>query len=221
MLYGPPGAGKGIQANLLADKLGLVHFDTGRFLESVVHDPKRKRERMIRRERRLFDTGKLLTPSFVLREVSREARRIAKCGLGLVFSGSPRTLYEAKGLIPLLEKLYGRKRVIPLVIQISPSVSIKRNSARLVCSFCGYPLLTEYYPVKRPTYCPLCGAKFYRRSLDRPEVIKVRLKEYENRTAPVLQFLKERGYVISKIDGRPAPHKVFQKISAAVARKAK
>src|SRR5216684_407270 len=76
MLYGPPGSGKGTQANLIADKLDLVHFDTGKFLEAAVHDPKRQKEKIIQRERKLFDSGILMTPSFVTKEVQRHARRI-------------------------------------------------------------------------------------------------------------------------------------------------
>src|SRR5258708_22322195 len=107
ILYGPPGAGKGTQANLLADKLDLIHFDTGKFLESIVHNPKRQKEKLVRRERALFDGGMLMTPSFVTGEVKREAKHIAAADWGLIFSGSPRTMYEAERLYPEFEKLYG------------------------------------------------------------------------------------------------------------------
>lgn len=212
VLYGPPGSGKGTQANLIADKLGVTHFDTGKFLEAVVHDPKRRKDKVIQRERKNFDTGILVTPSFTLREVVRETIRIGKCGLGIIFSGSPRTVYEAKGLYPLFEKLYGKKNVHIFELKLSPADSIKRNSSRLVCHVCGYTLLTKYYPVKKAKHCPVCAGAFYRRTLDTPEVIKVRLKQYHDRTEPIFEIVKKHGYKINRVDARPAPYRVLNEI---------
>lgn len=212
VLYAPPGGGKGTQANLLADKLGLIHFDTGRFVEAVVHDPKRQKEAVIRKERKNFDTGILLTPSFVLREVKREVQMLAAAGWGVIFSGSPRTMFEAEGLVPILEKLYGKKKVFFVRLDIDPEHSMERNSARLICTVCHAPLLTKYYPSKMRKHCPICGGSFYRRTLDNPKVIKVRLKEYADRTEPIFDYVKKRGYKINKVDGRPAPFQVFEQI---------
>ncbi len=212
ILYGPPGSGKGTQANLLADKLGLIHFDTGKILESVVHDPARQSSAVVRRERKLFDGGKLMTPSFVLNEVRRETMRLAKAGWGVVFSGSPRTMFEAKGLMPLLEKYHGKKNIFVFLLRVSDATSIKRNSSRMMCKFCGYGLLTAYYPSRHPKYCPVCGGSFYRRTLDNPKTIRVRLVEYEKRTKPIFEFLKNRGYRLHAVDARPAPYKIFQRI---------
>lgn len=211
ILYGAPGSGKGMQADLLARRLGILHFDTGRFLESVVHDPARQREKIVRRERKLFDTGILMTPSFVLREVSRRVRDVRKVGLGVVFSGSPRTLFEAEGLIPLVEKLYGKRSIYIVVLEVPESVSMKRNGARLVCSTCRTPLLTRLFP-RGAKQCPLCGGAFYRRSLDNPKVMSVRLKEYRNRTQPIFGYLRKRGYQVKKVDGTPLPFKVFKEV---------
>jgi adenylate kinase len=212
ILYGPPGSGKGTQANLLAAKLGALHFDTGRFCESVVHDPARQKEKVIQRERRLFDGGQLMTPSFVLQEVSKAVKTIRKAGWGVVFSGSPRTVFEFKGLMPLLEKLYGKKNVFVFVLTVPKTASIVRNSRRVLCSVCKAPLLTAYYPSKKPKYCPICAGPLYRRTLDNPKTITVRLNEYENRTEPIFALLRKRGYRLNEIDGRPAPYKILKKI---------
>ena len=211
ILYGPPGSGKGTQANLLADNLGLIHFDTGKFLESIWYDPKRQKEKLVQREKKFFEGGQLSTPSFVAKEVIKEIKNISKADWGLVFSGSPRTVYEAEQEMPVLEKLYGRKNIFIFVLKLSPQMSIKRNSARLICRTCGYGLLTAYYS-KNPKHCPVCGGKFYKRTLDKPEIIKVRLKEYYNRTEPVFAFLTNRGYKLYDINAAPAPYKVFEKI---------
>jgi adenylate kinase len=212
ILYGPPGSGKGTQANLLADKLGLIHFDTGRFLESVVHDPNRQNEKVVQRERKLYDGGILMTPSFVLREVARKAKEIHRAGWGLVFSGSPRTIYEAERLVPDLEKLYGKKNISIFELRLSAKDSIARNSARLRCAVCGYGLLTAYYPKVKARHCPVCGGSFYRRTDDKVHIIKRRLIEYHERTEPIIGLLKKRGYKVHSLDARPAPYKVLKKI---------
>jgi adenylate kinase len=212
ILYGPPGSGKGTQANLLASKLDIVHFDTGKFLESVVHDPARQKEKIIKRERKLFDGGILMTPSFVLKEVVKAVKKIRVADWGLVFSGSPRTIYEAEGLMPVLERLYDKKNIFVFALKMPADFSVRRNGNRLVCSVCGYTLLAQYYPKVKARYCPVCGGPFYRRTLDNAKTIKVRLKEYTNRTEPIFGVLKKRGYMVREIDAKPAPYKVFAKI---------
>lgn len=211
-MYGPPGSGKGTQANLLATKLDLIHFDTGRFCENLVHDPDRQKEKIVQRERKLFDSGILMTPSFVLREVSKKVKSIAKTGHGVVFSGSPRTVYEAEKLVPLLEKLYKKKNIFVFQLKMGESFSVKRNGNRILCSVCKVPLLTKYYPSKNPKHCPICAGPFYKRSLDKVETIKVRLRQYRERTEPILQILKKRGYKIHTLSAEPAPYKVFNEI---------
>ena len=218
IIYGPPGSGKGTQAKLIADKLGLIHFDTGRYIEQVVHNPVNKNDKIIQRERKLFDSGILCSPSWVLKIVSEKTRQLAKIGFGVVFSGSPRTLYEAlgnknqSGLIDVLEKNYGRENVFVFNVDISDKNSIKRNGNRLMCSVCGIQLLATFKDVGRLKMCPFCGGKLYRRTLDKPEIIKVRLKEYRERTLPIQKELKKRGYKIININGEPLPEKVFQAI---------
>jgi len=144
----------------------------------------------------------------------REVKRIAGAGLGIIFSGSPRTLYEAKGLLPILRRLYGLKRIFILTLEIPERISLTRNSSRLICRACGTPLLTAYYPKTKlpPQHCPLCGGPFYRRTLDVPKVIKVRLMEYRERTKPVLEFAKKKGFRIKRINAKPAPYLVFRQI---------
>ncbi len=216
ILYGPPGSGKGTQGNLLAAKLHLVHFDSGRLLESIVYDPERQKEKRIKIERKNFETGKLMTPSFVLREVRKKFVKLGKAGVGFVSSGSPRTLFEAKGEIPILERYFRKENMYIFVISVSHRVSVERNSQRLVCRMCGYPVLLSFYPTKHPTHCPLCGGPLYHRSLDKKDVIPIRIKEYNERTRPILDFMKKRGYIIHKVKSGRAPYQVSEKISRIV-----
>lgn len=214
VIYGPPGAGKGTQANLTANCFSFVHFDTGKYLESLIYNPTYKKNAIIKRERNLFETGKLMTPSWVFDVVKTRAEKIAKAGLGIILSGSPRTLYETKNFLPILEKLYGRKNILFFVIKVAPSASIKRNSHRLLCIVCGFPILylkeTEHFNVK--SKCPFCGGKLFRRSLDKLQIIKKRIEEYDTRTKPIFAELKKRGYRLFEIKGTALPFGVFKNI---------
>jgi adenylate kinase len=214
MFYGPPGAGKGTQANLLANRLGMVHFDTGKYLEQVVHDPALQHNPEIRNAREIFDSGALVDPAFVLKITADKSKEIAKAGFGLVFSGSPRTLFEAfgdrthKGLIEVLEKQYGKKNVIPVFLKIDPKISIMRNSKRKICAVCGTAILYNDQTHSHTT-CPLCGGQLKQRVVDNPAVFKTRIREYQERTLPIIAGLKKRGYKIITVSGGPLPFLVF------------
>ncbi len=214
IIYGPPGSGKGTQADLLMRKYNFIHFDTGRYIESLVHDPKLRKNPVIRREGKLFDTGILCTPSWVLKVVREAVQKIAKAGYGVIFSGSPRTLFEAfgdkshKGLFAVLTRFYGKKNINIVRLKIRSQTSIKRNSNRWVCSVCGLPILAA----SKLRNCSFCSGPAKRRTLDKPEVIKVRLKEYEERTLPIVKEAKKLGIKIMEIDGEPAPYKVHGQI---------
>lgn len=214
IVYGPPGSGKGTQADLLARKYNLIHLDTGRYLESLFRSPTAKKDPILKREKALFDSGKLCTPEWVLKITKEEAERIARAGYSIVFSGSPRTMFEAfgegktKGLLEALAKAYGKKNISVVLLSVRDETSIKRNSHRLVCSQCGLPKLES----ASLGHCPLCAGPMRTRSLDKPEVIKVRLKEYRERTYPIVAEMKKHGFKVSKINGEPLPYKVSDTI---------
>lgn len=215
IFFGPPGSGKGIEADLLARTKGFIYFDTGRFIEKIVHNPKFKKNKIIQQARKLFDAGKLTTPSWVLKEIlSKITKKISKADFSVVFSGSPRSAYEAfgdsknKGLIDILEQEYGKKNIKIIFLKVKPETSIKRNSARLVCSLCATPVLS----LEKLKYCPLCGAKLRKRIFDNPEAIKIRLNEFQNRTKPILKELKNRSYKIIEINAESLPFEVFRRI---------
>lgn len=221
LFYGAPGSGKGTQADLLSKKFGFYHFDTGKNIEQTINDPENLKDENMRKEKELFDSGRLNTPAWVLKEVViKKTESLAKVGVRLVFSGSPRTLFEAfgdeenTGLVDILEKLYGKENVGIFYINVKPETSIFRNSNRSVCSVCGTPVLYQKECVV--VSCPLCSAPLRKRSLDKPETIKVRLEEYENRTQPILEKLKERGFEVNIIDGEPAPFEVFEEIKKKI-----
>lgn len=224
VIYGLPGAGKGTQANLFVAVLGLHHFDTGKFIERFVHDPQNQDNEIVKRERSLFDEGKLNTPSWILKIMQEKIGKLANADLSIVFSGSPRTMFEAfgdsenQGLIENLERLYGRENVHFIRLNVPSLISIWRNCHRMICSTCsaiildGAMLSKTKAAGKAVTYCPFCASLLYKRVLDNPETMTVRLKEYEERTEPVIKELRSRGYKIKEIDGIGKPYKIFGQI---------
>src|SRR3989344_2574441 len=230
IMYGPPGAGKGTQAELLSRKMNVTHFDTGRYIESLVHSKEAGTDPVLKQEQINFDEGKLCTPSWVLNIIEEATRKIALTGQGVVFSGSPRTMYEAfgepeegsdaekrpeGGLIKVLEEIYGKDNIIVFTISIDEASSIKRNSTRMICSVCGLPIMS----ISDANICGFCGGPAKKRTLDNPEVIKVRLEEYKKRTYPIIKQLKQEKYRIEEIDGTPAPYKVFEQILSSLSPK--
>lgn len=222
IILGPPGAGKGTQADLLVESFGFFHFETSKVIEEEVrtHDDSDVMTIDGTRyrygdERINFETGILVTPAVVSFWIEQKIRELAAKGQRLVFSGSPRTLPESQKLVPLLEDLYGKDTIYSVILTIPPEESIHRNSNRRICSRCRYPVpyLEETKGLVR---CPKCGGELVRRgSLDTPEVIKVRLKEYAERTAPIEHYLRERKISIKEVSGVGSIGEVAERIRAA------
>lgn len=211
IIYGPPGSGKGTQARKAAEYFNLEHFDTGQVIEKKIHNPALQDDPIIQREKKNFETGKLCTPEWVDSLVVDEVKKAHQINKGIVFSGYPRTFSEAETIIPVLEKFYGKENIYVLRINIKPGTSIFRNSHRRVCKKCGHPLV--YAPEnERLEKCPKCGGQLVKRILDKPEVIKVRLKEFKERTEPIYNFLEEKGIEVIDIDGEPAVERVWQTV---------
>lgn len=202
VLIGPPGAGKGTQADLLAEDFGMIHLEASKVIEAkfASADPN---DAEIQHEKNLNATGFLNTPATVTKWVLERVRQLAKEGSGLVFSGNPRTLEEAENEVPVFEELYGRPNVVALNINVSEEVSIFRNSHRRICAANRHPIPADF----AGETCLKDGSALKRRvnekgeSLDDPKVIPTRLREYRERTEPILQFLIKQGYNIIKING--------------------
>lgn len=216
IIYGPPGCGKGTQAEEIARHFNVEHFDTGRIIQNTINDPQKLQDPVVQKEKELFDKGILCTPEWVAGLVEEGIKKFHQNNKGIVFSGSPRTMFEAERIIPLLENLYGKENIHVVQIIIKPETSIFRNSHRRICNKCGQSIVyTEENA--RLTNCVECGGELIERgSLDTPDVIKVRIKEYEERTAPIYNLLKTKGIQIHQIDGEPAPNIVTENIFNAI-----
>lgn len=224
ILLGPPGSGKGTQAELLSEKLDSYHLETSEIIEKNLAKAKKNdfvtvknKKYFLSEEKRLRESGTLMSPPLITFWTKNKIRELAKEENGIVTSGSPRTLYEGKELIPLLKKLYGAKNIKVILIKLSGKDSIWRNFHRRSCELMRHPILyiKETAKLKK---CPLDGSKFIVRKDDNPEIIKIRLKEYKQRTFPLIELFRKQGLKVKEVEGKQSVEGVFKDILKVILR---
>lgn len=218
LLFGPPGSGKGTQADLLSARFGFVHLDSSRVLEEWfrnVLDSKYVeidgKKYYAGDERKLWESGILMSPPVVAHLMKEKIRQVHGAGKSMVTSGSLRTLYEAEQLYPVMKELYGGN-ISVFSLALHPEQSVYRNSRRRVCELMRHSILANE-ETKGLSRCPLDGSALVKREgLDDEETIKVRLKEYAERTKPVFEYLERMDISIKQVDGNQSVAEVFNDI---------
>lgn len=190
VLLGPPGAGKGTQAQRLADKLGIPQIATGDVLRSAV---KQGTARGLE-AKGYMDRGDLV-PDEVILAIMKETLASDGAKKGSILDGVVRTLPQAEGLNRVLKEL-GRKVDAVLFFDVSDGELVKRLGGRTVCENCQTP-----YTGREPgSRCDKCGGTLVRRKDDEPEAIRNRLAVYGKQTAPVLEWYRTHGAQVRTID---------------------
>ncbi len=218
-LFGQPGAGKGVQAELLSEKLGYYHFESSNIIESCFKKESPEKvfnidgqDFKVGDEIKKWDAGELNSPPFVVQLMVEKIKDLEKDDKSIIFSGSPRTVYEAEKEIPLLKNLYGVENLTFFLLEITPETTIFRNSHRKICELMRHSILFSK-ETENLTLCPLDGSKIIRRkNLDDPETIKNRLKVFTEQTFPVIEFVKKSGIRIHTINGENPPAQVHADI---------
>jgi len=218
ILMGPPGAGKGTQAELLAEKFNLYHLETSEIIEANLSRAKpgdfvivEGKKYFISDEKKKRESGDLMSPPLIAFWMKNKIKELAKEEKGIATSGSPRSLYEGKELVPFLKKLYGAKNIKVILLEISSRETIWRNSHRKTCQLMRHPILFTKETVKLKK-CPFDGSKLLLRPDDTPEIIKRRLKEYKDRTYPLIDYFKKTGLKVLKVNGSPTPDIIFKNL---------
>jgi len=223
IILGPPGAGKGTQASLITDKMGFLYIETSKIIEHKVMNAGEGeveivdgKEYNLLAEKKLWEEGILCSPPLVAFWINQKIRRSADDGESIVFAGSPRTLPESEKVMPVMAELYGKDNIKIVLLELKAEDSIYRNSNRRICELARHPILFNK-ETEDLTMCPLDGSKLTKREkLDDPEIIKVRLREYNERTLPIVEYLESQGFVVKKIDAASAPSIVFNNVLDAV-----
>jgi adenylate kinase len=222
ILLGPPGSGKGTQAELLAEKFNLFHFETSEIIERNLAAAKKgdfvkigNKKYFLSEEKKLREKGKWMSPPLIAFWVKNKIKALFKEGKGIIFSGSPKTLREAEEITPLIKRLYGVSNVKIILIQQKPEVSIWRNSHRRICELMRHPILYTGETAKLKK-CPFDGSKLVFREDSDPKIIKSKLKEFQERTLPVIDYFEKQGIKVKKINGEQSVADVFKDILKAI-----
>ncbi len=229
ILFGPPGAGKGTQSELLSEKMGLYLFETSKILEREFKKAEKldehAQDRFVEIEGEKFDVlnelaiwkrGELCSPPWVTYLSMKEFQRLFDDGDNLIIAGSPRTVYEAEREMPLLARLYGKENINIFMLEISAEATIFRNSHRKICELMRHSILFNKESEKL-TLCSLDGSKLVtRKDLDDPETIKTRLHQYKDRTLPLFDYFNNNGFNVTKINGERSVAEVHEDIFKAI-----
>ena len=208
ILLGPPGAGKGTQADKLKDDFGLPYIGTGDLLRKHKDD-----ESELGREARSYmDNGDLVPDGLVIKMILEEIEE--KGADGFLLDGFPRSVGQADALGDALDE-NGRRLTAAVLIVVEDELVIKRLSGRRQCSN-GHLYHETFDPPKNEGYCDQCGKPLRQRDDDKVEVIKKRLATYHELTEPLIDYYQERG-LLQRFDGSRSPDEVHNLIRATLA----
>jgi adenylate kinase len=210
ILFGPPGAGKGTQADRLRSDFQLPFISTGEMLRANVKDE----TDLGKQAKTYMDAGDLVPDELI---VAMAAERLQQDDAqdGFILDGFPRTLDQARALDKQLGEL-GRRVTAALLIDVSDDEVVRRLAGRRVCVKAGHNYHVEFDPPKREDVCDQDGSRLIQRDDDKPDVIRNRLHVYHDQTEPLIEFYDEQG-VMRRIDGTRPPVEVHDHIRAVIA----
>lgn len=205
ILMGLPGAGKGTQAERIADTYGIPHISTGDMFRAAI-----KEKTGLGRKAKLYMDAGDLVPDEVTIGIVRERLRKDDCQKGFLLDGFPRTVDQAKALEDILTTA-DRQLDCVLYIDVDKAQLLKRLSGRRICSGCGTAYHIIFNPPETENVCDQCGARLYQREDDRQETVKNRLDVNQKQLQPLLEFYRERGSLYT-VNGNRSINAVFADI---------
>ncbi len=202
VLLGPPGAGKGTQAKLLARDLGIPHISTG----DMFRDHKARGTEIGKRVQAIMDAGGLV-PDEITNDMVKDRLGRPDVVKGFILDGYPRTTAQAGFLEEVLRAL-GRALDRVLDYDVPRELLVDRMSGRRSCPKCGAVYHLTSSPPKKAGHCDRDGAELILRADDRPEIVANRLEEYEAKTAPLKRYYQQRG-TLAEVNGVGTPEEIL------------
>jgi len=205
ILLGPPGAGKGTQAQRMVERYRIPQISTGDILRAAVKES----TPLGTKAEGFMDRGQLVPDEIVI-GIIEERLKAKDCNSGFILDGFPRTIPQAEALQPILAKL-GKKIDHVINIEVDSEELVRRLTGRRTCKNCGAMFHVLFQPPKKEGLCDRCGGTLYQRADDNEEAIRTRLNEYEKQTAPLIQYYRGKKNLRS-VQGVGGPDQIFGQI---------
>jgi adenylate kinase len=209
VLLGPPGVGKGTQAEILASKTGLPHISSG----DLFRENMKNNTELGKRAKSYMDKGELV-PDDVTIDMVRDRISREDCMNGAILDGFPRTPPQADALQAMLAEFHGGVDVVPF-ITAAPEVLVERASGRWTCRGQGHIYHEKFNPPKVAGKCDFDGTELYQREDDKTDTVARRIRVYLEQTAPLVDYYKAEGKLV-EIDGTQAIDGVTTALLSAI-----
>ena len=209
ILLGPPGAGKGTQAQFLIEEYGIPQISTGDMLRAAVKEG----TPMGLKAKACMDAGELV-PDEVVVGIVRERLQKQDCAKGFILDGFPRTVPQADALKDTLEQL-GKSIDAAVALTVDTEALVERLAGRRTCSQCGAGYHLQYDPPTQAGICDKCGAALVQRDDDKEETVRNRMQVYAQQTQPLIDYYAGSG-VLFEIDGMESIDSVRENIKRSL-----
>jgi adenylate kinase len=209
IILGPPGAGKGTQAQLISNEYGISKLSTGDILRSFCKED----SDLCSKAKTFMDTGHLVPDDLIIKIVKAELKK-PEIARGYILDGFPRTVFQAEALDDLLLEMNDRIDYV-FILDASLNEIVKRLSGRRSCPGCGRTYHIFYNPPEVEGRCNFCGSVLFQRQDDSEETINHRLHVYENQTKPLIKYYTKKG-VVYHVNGLGEINDIYMLINSFI-----
>ncbi len=209
IIIGPPGAGKGTQATILAEKCKIPHISSG----NIFRENLQNRTELGKRAKEYMDKGELVPDDITIQMVINRLSQ-QDCENGALLDGFPRTPLQAEALSAFLAEK-GKQIEAVLLIEVPAEELIDRLSGRWTCKAEGHVYHLKYNPPKKDGICDIDGSPLYQRDDDKRETVEQRIKVYKDQTAPLVEYYESKG-LLKKVDGSKTIEEVTSALMNAI-----
>ena len=205
ILLGPPGAGKGTQAQMIVERYHIPQVSTGDILRKAVKEG----TPLGKKAKTFMDQGQLV-PDEVVIDIIDERLRASDCDPGFILDGFPRTIAKAEALQPILTKM-GKSIDHVINIEVDTEELVRRLTGRRTCKNCGAMFHILFHPPKVEGICDRCSGTLYQWEDVQEKTIRIRLNEYQRQTTPLIRYYQHKNYLRS-IQGVGGQEEIFEQI---------